>query len=630
MKLTVWSVVSGRISGHLVMNVPTTCTIHKVLDAFCTYKGITANTGYTIRSRDNLVLNPNKTLKQANIQDGETLIIGLPEDEAEFFSFGSWWIVMLASFIIGITGLVFAFWWFLEPVSSPQKFGIVVDAGSTHSDMYVFTWRGDMPLGTADVELLHQCFLSGGVNSLAVHGKDIASYFGSCIAEVENYVPKSHRPYTPLYVRATAGMRILKTFDPERAKAVLSLIKDYFNTSTTFKVEHNSVEILPGTEEGLSGWIVVNYLINHLKQSDRASAAALDVGGVSMQLTSELTDSANWTTTELILFNQTHRVHSQSFLCYGIAQARLRHNFLLLKETGANVKQVGAVSPNATIDPCLAKGTSYDVLASDLNGPCTLTDHSKPLLSAIMNVNHKKLKMIFKNYQRNNDKTISHTEKVALTKDDKNIKVSSSFKFQGSSDASKCEEKIRRLFNHQLCKETFTYGDCMGAHSVPSVNHTIIAFSGLFDHLMVLLDVSTNFTFDQYKEKVHGVCSLEANTLNAAYPGLKEVVDDLCFDAMFIFTLLTTGLGIDNSSWGNVYFSDELNKRAVVWPHGFMLNQTSNFVPETTSHPLTLATFTLLVLLFLAFVTSGILFLRHTLKIKRHSASYQRCELHQA
>nr|XP_053636934.1 ectonucleoside triphosphate diphosphohydrolase 1-like [Cherax quadricarinatus] len=497
------------------------------------------------------------------------------------------------------------FWGFFGTVSSPQKFGIVVDAGSTHSDMYVFTWRGDMPLGTADVELLHQCFLSGGVNSLAVHGKDIASYFGSCIAEVENYVPKSHRPYTPLYVRATAGMRILKTFDPERAKAVLSLIKDYFNTSTTFKVEHNSVEILPSTEEGLSGWIVVNYLINHLKQV----------------LYMDLIETCTCLFT-FYLF--PYRVHSQSFLCYGIAQARLRHNFLLLKETGANVKQVGAVSPNATIDPCLAKGTSYDVLASDLNGPCTLTDHSKPLLSAIMNVNHKKLKMIFKNYQRNNDKTISHTEKVALTKDDKNIKVSSSFKFQGSSDASKCEEKIRRLFNHQLCKETFTYGDCMGAHSVPSVNHTIIAFSGLFDHLMVLLDVSTNFTFNQYKEKVHGVCSLEANTLNAAYPGLKEVVDDLCFDAMFIFTVLTTGLGIDNSSWGNVYFSDELNKRAVVWPHGFMLNQTSNFVPETTSHPLTLATFTLLVLLFLAFVTSGILFLRHTLKIKRHSASYQR------
>ncbi|XP_045609188.1 ectonucleoside triphosphate diphosphohydrolase 2 isoform X1 [Procambarus clarkii] len=617
MKVTVWSVVSGAISGHLVVNIPAACTVRKVLDTYCSYKGVPADNRYVIRSRDNLVLNPNKTLKQANIQDGETLTIGLPEDEAQIFSFGSWWMVMLAAFIIGIAGLVITFWLFLEPVTGIKKFGIVVDAGSSHSEVYVFRWNGQMPLGTADVELLHRCFISGGVNSFATHAEDIGRYFKYCIAEAETRVPKAHRPHTPLYVQATAGMRILKKFDPEGAQAILSTIREFFDANTSFRVENNSVEILPGTEEGLNGWIIVNYLNNHLKQPDKASAAVLDVGGVSLQLTSELAHSGNWTTTELKLFNQSHKVHSQSFLCYGIAQARHRYDFLLINKTGINVQQA------ATIDPCMAKGTTHQVLASDMSGPCTLTDNSKPLLSSITNVNYKKLKTIFKNYK--SEQNVPRSEEVAVVTDSEDTKMSSSFTVKGSSNASMCEEKTSWLFDHQLCKKIFTFGDCLNAQSVPQFNHSIIAFSGLFDHLMLLLDVGANITLHQFKQKVYSVCSLEVEALYAAYPGLeKEVVEDLCFDAMFVFNLLTIGLGINNSTWANINFTDEVNKREVAWSQGFMLYRTSSFASDTPGRLLTLTTFSLLVLLFLAFVSSGILFLQHLIKIKRHSASYQR------
>ncbi|XP_042216990.1 ectonucleoside triphosphate diphosphohydrolase 2-like isoform X2 [Homarus americanus] len=548
------------------------------------------------------------------------------------FAFGSWWMVTLASFIIGITGLMFAFWLFLEPLNGPKKFGVVVDAGSSHSEVFVFTWNGEMPLGTADVKLLHRCFISGGVNSFATHADDLRRYFGPCLAETEAFVPSFHRPDALLYVGATAGMRILRKFDPEGAQAVLATIREFLGTNTTFQVVHDNVNILSGSEEGISGWIIVNYLMNHLKQWQKATAAVLDVGGASMQVTSEQSQSDNLTTTNITLFNQTHKVYSQSFLCYGIGQAQHRYDFLLIN---GNKTKGGSLPSEVTIDPCLAKGVTHKILPQDINGPCTLTDDSKPVLLGITNVDHKKLKKIFKNYQRDSAKgnsephgiTLIQTsaEKVTPTQDGEGDDESSPLYVQGSSNAATCAQKMSQLFDVQLCKNTFTYGDCMDAQSVPTVNGTLVAFSGLFYHLMLLLHVQPNITLEEFKKAVFDVCSLESEVLYTAYPGLeKEIVEDLCFDAMFVYTLFTLGLGINNSTWTNVQFTDELNNTEVVWPQGFMMNRTSSFVSETPQQLLTITTFMLLVLLFSAFVISGILFLRHSLKIKRNSASYQR------
>lgn len=38
-----------------------------------------------------------------------------------------------------------------------------------------------------------------------------------------------------------------------------------------------------------------------------------------------------------------------------------------------------------------------------------------------------------------------------------------------------------------------------------------------------------------------------------------EILEDLCFDGMFVYTLLTAGLGINNDTFGNVVFSDEVS-----------------------------------------------------------------------
>ncbi|XP_069985470.1 ectonucleoside triphosphate diphosphohydrolase 8-like, partial [Penaeus vannamei] len=172
MKITVWSVLSGKASGHIIINVPETLTIGDILDKFLNFKGAPKCPGYVMRSSDNLALNPHKTLKQSSIQDGDTLTLGLSDDEEQTFSFGSWWTVTIMALLISIVGLTVILWMFFEPVTAPQKYGVVMDAGSSHSEIFVFTWKGNKPLGTADIKLKDRCFVAGGVNSFATHAND--------------------------------------------------------------------------------------------------------------------------------------------------------------------------------------------------------------------------------------------------------------------------------------------------------------------------------------------------------------------------------------------------------------------------------------------------------------------------
>uniref|UniRef100_A0A0P4VYV9 Ubiquitin-like domain-containing protein n=1 Tax=Scylla olivacea TaxID=85551 RepID=A0A0P4VYV9_SCYOL len=624
MKVTVWSILSGQLSGHLVLSVPATHTLRKVLEAYCTYKGASVSDKYVMRSRDNHILNLNKTLQQANVEDGDTLMIGLLGDEKQTFSFGSWYLVTFASFIIGFFGIGCVVWLCLQVLPRPQKFGVVIDAGSSHSEVFVFSWDGEKPLGTAEVKLVHRCFIYGGINSFASHVEDLPSYFEPCLSEAEGYVPAPKRPDTPIYLGATAGMRILRKFDCDGAQTVLMTLQQILDVNSTFKFDSKNVEVLSGSEEGISGWIAVNYLAHNLRKQGGTTASVLDVGGASLQVTSELSAPNRWQTVPIRLFNHTYKVMSKSFLCYGIGEARHRYDFFLLNPNKTKEK---VIPPESLTDPCLAEGLTRQVSLEQLRAPCVLTDDSKPLLSLTSTINQSKLKRIFKNYRKQNEKEAALNGKTS--KKDKKVEGSESKRYvtvRGTSHVAKCEKEMRHLFNRSLCESTFTFGDCMDAQSVPLGNGTLYAFSGLFHHLMGALGMGPGGSLDLFKGVVSAVCSMDATKLSVMYSDLEpEIVEDLCFDGMFVYTLLTAGLGINNDTFDNVVFSDETGKMEVVWPQGFMINKTSTLPDEAHLPPFSLPTLVLFLCFFSAFIISGILFLHHSLKIKRHSTSYQRC-----
>lgn len=130
---------------------------------------------------------------------------------------------------------------------------------------------------------------------------------------------------TPLVLKATAGLRLLPG---EKAQNLLQKVKEVFKASP-FLVGDDCVSIMNGTDEGISAWITVNFLIGSLKTAGSNSVGMLDLGGGSTQITflprvqGTLQTSPPGYLTSLQIFNRTYKLYSYSYLGLGLMSARL-------------------------------------------------------------------------------------------------------------------------------------------------------------------------------------------------------------------------------------------------------------------------------------------------------------------
>lgn len=618
MKVTLWSVLGGKVSGYLIFSVSPTTTVGSLLQSFCKEKGSLCGHGYVIRSRDNLALNPQKTLKQSNVQDGDILTLGLSDEDVQTFGFGSWGVVAVVTFVVGIVGLVLTTVFFLLPSAQPLQYGIVIDAGSSHSEVVLLRWEDDL------VVKVNSCSLTGGINSFRSHPEDLGSYLQPCLSstlcpECWEHINKQK---TPLYLGATAGMRILRDFDAEGANLILQAIQDFLKTNTSFPVSTDQVKIITGQEEGISGWISANFLIPNHTQMD-STLSTLDVGGASLQVTTELQIPTNWSVTQFHNKEQTYWVHSESFLCYGIGEARHRYYHFLIPENvsrnndEAFMKEI--FKPIEVTDPCVPKGMDQRLPYNDVFSPCTLRkgDYASPTSH-----HQGKSKNALKKYKLKRSVDISIKENSIENRnlsENKN-KPGIQYHIHGGSDPDQCGQLVSKLFQEDLCRNSFAYGDCMGNTSVPSITGKLVGFSEVLVDVIHIL--GENLTLIEIKEEIWKICSMNISQLQNKYPDLlDDDLENFCFDAMYINKLLVDGIGITNTNWNNVDFKSAIAGTDIQWSLGYFrsLVTSPSAVPLLGSVPTIL-----LIILFCAFLLSGTSFGRHALKIRRHSSEYQR------
>ncbi|KAF8759881.1 gda1 cd39 [Rhizoctonia solani] len=188
-----------------------------------------------------------------------------------------------------------------------RRFGIVIDAGSSGSRLQIYSWKdprivraepgspnhGKLPKiekGTMD-----------GLSTFADKPSGVAAYLRPLLAHALVTIPPSLHTQTPIFLLATAGMRLLH---PTQQRDVLREVCDFLRFHSNFKVDDSnfnsglgaghgcgsSVRIISGEEEGLFGWLAVNYLMDgfdmHLKSKSADSSEAdgstygfLDMGG---------------------------------------------------------------------------------------------------------------------------------------------------------------------------------------------------------------------------------------------------------------------------------------------------------------------------------------------------------------
>uniref|UniRef100_A0A8D0HI29 Ectonucleoside triphosphate diphosphohydrolase 1 n=1 Tax=Sphenodon punctatus TaxID=8508 RepID=A0A8D0HI29_SPHPU len=199
----------------------------------------------------------------------------------------------------------------------------------------------------------------------------------SCMNEAKNVVPGAQHPETPVYLGATAGMRLLSLENRSLADGVLSMVE---KTLRSYPFSFQGARIITGQEEGAYGWITINYLLGSFKQSGwlnflpnlrptKGTSGALDLGGASTQITfvpqqEQIESTEN--SLHFRLYGRSYNVYTHSFLCYGKDQAlRLKLARDLQSTVDGNL-----------MDPCFHPGYRRTMSLSELyKNPCTA--HSK-------------------------------------------------------------------------------------------------------------------------------------------------------------------------------------------------------------------------------------------------------------
>ncbi|KAI4802063.1 hypothetical protein KUCAC02_019922 [Chaenocephalus aceratus] len=216
---------------------------------------------------------------------------------------------------------------FSRPANHSRIFySVMFDAGSTGTRIHVYTFihGGSEELPVLDNEMFHS--IKPGLSAYA-DSPEMAGHTVRMLLKVaKKTVPRLEWKRTPLFLRATAGLRLLSA---ERARLLLEQVQHVFDESP-FLVPDDSVSIMNGTNEGILAWISVNYLTGHLNAHSERTVGILDLGGGSTQITFlpklrktiESVPVADYVA-KYDISNSTFELYTYSYLGNGLMAARL-------------------------------------------------------------------------------------------------------------------------------------------------------------------------------------------------------------------------------------------------------------------------------------------------------------------
>ena len=147
--------------------------------------------------------------------------------------------------------------------------------------------------------------------------KDIDSYLKPLIDHAKVLVPEKKWSDTPIFLFATAGMRVLPE---EKQNATLSEVQKTLSASQfRFDNPEQWARVISGDDEGAYGWVTANYLkrILFMDNAKQLTVGALDLGGASLQITFLLRETPKKEPYTLKLPDNDYSLYTHSFLSYG-------------------------------------------------------------------------------------------------------------------------------------------------------------------------------------------------------------------------------------------------------------------------------------------------------------------------
>ncbi|NXQ46520.1 ENTP8 diphosphohydrolase, partial [Catharus fuscescens] len=430
----------------------------------------------------------------------------------------------------------------VEDVMLPPtvKYGMVFDAGSSHTSLFVYEWDSDKENNTGVVSQTLSCDVQGqGISSYANNPPEAGNSLRECLDKALQVIPAEKQRDVPAYLGATAGMRLLRK---QNSSATEQVLAEVAKTMQEYPVAFKGARILTGEEEGAYGWITINYLLDSFtKYSPKAHAwlhpetanifGALDLGGASTQITFMPEDSVLGQNegSEFTLYGYSYNIYTHSYLCYGQNEMLKR----LAKEL------------------IVVRGEEH------LHG-------SVPRQQSSLGQRHARSLKLVCLCGRGNETKQSENYTVTL---------------EGRGNASACLAALRKLFNFSACGHS---QDCSfdGVYQ-PPLRGQFVAFSAFYYNFK-FLNLTEGQPLAVVREAIEGLCTRsweDVCSLGWSYP--KENPKRLpkyCANANYILTLLLDAYKFNETSWNNIIFQMKAGSADVGWTLGYMLNLT-NMVP---------------------------------------------------
>jgi Golgi apyrase len=229
-----------------------------------------------------------------------------------------------------------------------------------------------------------------GISSFAQNPQGVSDYLRPFLDYARTHLPPSVEAETPIFLLATAGMRLLTK---DQQVEILKETCHFFKTQSNFRVDPpstagpcgSSIRIITGEEEGLFGWLSVNYLMDGFTghSQDRTTYGFLDMGGASTQIAFEpsLAERNNPDNSLIevrlrLLGGEEiiHKVFVTTWLGYGTNQARERYVAQAINAFESNRSANPDPGSDIILDPCLPK--DLKLVGQPLQPPST-SQHSK-------------------------------------------------------------------------------------------------------------------------------------------------------------------------------------------------------------------------------------------------------------
>ncbi|ERE80344.1 ectonucleoside triphosphate diphosphohydrolase 1-like protein [Cricetulus griseus] len=492
----------------------------------------------------------------------------------------------------------------------PENYGIVLDAGSSHTNLYIYKWPAEKENDTGVVYQLEECQVKGpGISKYAQKTNEIDTYLAECMQMSTKLIPASKHRETPVYLGATAGMRLLRMESEQAADRVLAAVS---RSLSKYPFDFQGAKIITGQEEGAYGWITINYLLGRFTQEQRwltlistdhqkqETFGALDLGGASTQITFvplNSTIEAPENSLQFRLYGEDYSVYTHSFLCYGKDQALWQKLAMDIQasttEFSSALLTSGPQPPHPVISPLKdspplsfmhflvpkTTTTKTAILKQVSSGGILRDPCFHPGFKKVVNVSELYGSPCTKRFEK----------KLPFDQ----------FQIQGTGDYEQCQQSILKLFNNSYCP----YSHCaFNGVFLPPLHGNFGAFSAFYFVMDFFGKMAKDSVSSPEKttETLKKFCSKPWEEVKTASPTVKEkYLNEYCFSGAYILTLLLQGYSFTANSWNQIHFMGKIKDSNAGWTLGYMLNLT-NMIPaeQPLSPPLPHSTYVTLMVLF--------------------------------